>query len=212
LHTALRARADRTRSRSYAVSRKTSIAFLVFAAAALPAPAAAEPVARVALGPGQNVLANRACADADLEPTATSLERVRAAILCLHNQVRARHRLPALRENARLRAAALGHSRNMVSDRFFEHTAPSGATMVDRILRTRYVGPNEGWALGENLAWGTGSLATARGAVDAWMDSPGHRANILRRTYREVGVGIVLGVPVSDADGATYTVDFGVRR
>ena len=44
------------------------------------------------------------------------------------------------------------------------------------------------------------------------MASPGHRANILKRAYREMGVGLVLGVPVSDAAGATYTVDFGVRR
>ena len=49
-------------------------------------------------------------------------------------------------------------------------------------------------------------------AVDAWMDSPGHRENVLKRVYREVGIGVVLGVPVSDAAGATYTVDFGVRR
>jgi uncharacterized protein YkwD len=44
------------------------------------------------------------------------------------------------------------------------------------------------------------------------MDSPGHRANILKRGYRDLGVGVVLGVPVSGAAGATYTVDFGVRR
>jgi uncharacterized protein YkwD len=137
---------------------------------------------------------------------------VRSAILCLHNAVRAENGLPALREHARLRRAALGHSRDMVTDGFFEHTTPAGVTMVDRILRARYVRRNQGWALGENLAWGTGSLATARGAVQAWMDSPGHRANVLKRAYRELGVGIVLGVPVSDAGGATYTVDFGVRR
>jgi uncharacterized protein YkwD len=152
------------------------------------------------------------CADADLEATSDNLGRIRTAILCLHNRIRAEHDLPALREHKRLRKAALGHSRDMVKDRFFEHTTPKGVTMVDRILRARYVREDDGWALGENLAWGTGSLGTPRGAVDAWMDSPGHRANILKRAYRELGVGVVLGVPVSDAAGATYTVDFGVRR
>jgi uncharacterized protein YkwD len=152
------------------------------------------------------------CADADLEATSENLGRIRAAILCLHNQIRAEHDLPALRENKRLRKAALGHSRDMVADRFFEHTTPEGVTMVDRILNARYVREDEGWALGENLAWGTGSLGTPRGAVQAWMDSPGHRANILKKAYRELGVGVVVGVPVSDAAGATYTVDFGVRR
>jgi uncharacterized protein YkwD len=152
------------------------------------------------------------CPDADLEPTSDNQGRIRDAILCLHNQIRAENGLPRLRENKRLRRAAVGHSRNMVARKFFEHTTPSGVTMVDRILKTRYVREDQGWMLGENLAWGTGSYATPRGAVQAWMESPGHRANILKRGYRELGVGLVLGVPVSDAAGATYTVDFGVRR
>ena len=63
--------------------------------------------------------------------------------------------------------------------------------MVDRILRARYVREDQGWTLGENLAWGTGSLSTPRGAVEAWMNSPGHRANLLKRRYRDVGIGIV---------------------
>jgi uncharacterized protein YkwD len=195
------------------VSRTISIAALALIALLAPAAtAAAGPKAKVALGPGQRALANQQCANADLEPAAGNLDEVGDAIVCLHNQIRARHDLPALRENGRLRRAALGHSRDMVSEGYFEHTAPEGTTMVDRILRARYAGHDDGWAFGENLAWGTGVLATARGAVQAWMDSPGHRANILKRSYRELGVGIVLGVPVSDADGATYTVDFGVRR
>jgi uncharacterized protein YkwD len=152
------------------------------------------------------------CANADLEATKDNLADIRAAILCLHNQVRAQHKLPALRENKRLRKAAVGHSKDMVRDGFFEHTTPEGVTMVDRILRAKYVREDQGWALGENLAWGTGAFGTPRGAIDAWMDSPGHRANLLRKTYREVGIGVVLGVPVSDAAGATYTVDFGVKR
>jgi uncharacterized protein YkwD len=152
------------------------------------------------------------CANADLEATRENLREIRVAILCLHNKVRAEHGLPSLRENKRLRKAAIAHSKDMVRDGFFEHTTPEGVTMVDRILRAKYVREDQGWALGENLAWGTGSLGTPRGAVDSWMDSPGHRANLLKRSFRDVGIGIVLGVPVSDAAGATYTVDFGVKR
>jgi len=99
-----------------------------------------------------------------------------------------------------------------VTNDYFEHTTPSGVTMVDRILRAHYVRADRGWSLGENLAWGTGSYATPRGAVDAWMNSEGHRDNILRRAYREVGIGVVIGVPSTDGIGATYTLDFGVRR
>jgi uncharacterized protein YkwD len=164
------------------------------------------------LAEAKKARAAQECADADLEATNENLGRIRDAVLCLHNRIRADHGLPALRENKRLRKAALGHARDMVEDAFFEHTTPDGVTMVDRILRAKYVREDEGWALGENLAWGTGSLGTPRGAVDAWMGSPGHRANILKKSYRELGVGVVVGVPVSDAAGATYTVDFGVRR
>jgi uncharacterized protein YkwD len=192
------------------VSTKARFAAIIaLLAAALAGPAAAGADA----GPGrQRAQAAQECADADLEPTADNLGRIRTAVLCLHNKIRSEHNLPLLREHKRLRKAALGHSREMVRDRYFEHTTPQGVTMVDRILNARYVREDQGWALGENLEWGTGALATPRGAIDAWMQSPGHRANILKRSFREMGVGVVLGVPVSGADGATYTVDFGVRR
>ena len=156
--------------------------------------------------------AGRQCADADLEAASDNLPRIRAAILCLHNRVRAEHDLPPLRANKRLRRAAVGHSRSMVAKRFFAHESPRGSTMVERIRRARYVRAGDGWTLGENLAWGTGSLGTPRSTLEAWMDSRGHRANLLNRAFRDMGVGVVLGVPVSDAAGATYTVDFGVRR
>jgi uncharacterized protein YkwD len=194
------------------VSTKVRTALIALLAAALLAPAGSVAEGKRSRKAPAPAKITKDCADADLEPAADNLRRIRASILCLHNQIRAQHNLPSLRENKRLRKAALGHSRNMVSNGFFEHTTPKGVTMVDRILRARYVREDEGWALGENLAWGTGSYGTPRGAVQAWMESPGHRANLLKRSYREVGVGVVLGVPVSDAAGATYTVDFGVRR
>jgi uncharacterized protein YkwD len=192
------------------VSTKARFAVIIaLLAAALAGPAAAGADAKHR---PHRAKAAQECADADLEPTADNLGRIRGAILCLHNKIRSEHNLPLLREHKRLRKAALGHSRDMVRDRYFEHTTPQGQTMVDRILRARYVREDQGWALGENLEWGTGALATPRGAMDAWMESPGHRANILKGSFREMGVGVVLGVPVSNADGATFTVDFGVRR
>jgi uncharacterized protein YkwD len=157
-------------------------------------------------------IAAQHCAGADLRPTATNLKRIRDAVLCLHNKVRAQNGLAPLRENRRLRRAARAHSYDMTAAGYFEHTAPGGATMVDRILRTDYVSKSQGWMLGENLAWGTGSRGTPRGAMKAWMHSPGHRANILKPGFRELGVGVVARVPVGGAAGATYTVDFGVRR
>lgn len=67
---------------------------------------------------------------------------------------------------------------------------------------------------GENLIWGTGSRATPRSAVNAWMKSPPHRRTMLERRYRQVGVGVALGAPEGDAPrilggAAIYTADFG---
>jgi uncharacterized protein YkwD len=154
-----------------------------------------------------------ACPNANLAPTAANVALVRAAVLCLHNRERRAHGLSPLRENTRLRRAAKGHSGDMVAQGYFAHDSLSGAGMADRILGTGYA-RGQGWSLGENIAWGTGSLATAAEIQRAWMNSPGHRDNILRREFREIGIGIAVGAPVDAGglDGATYTADFGVRR
>ena len=169
--------------------------------------------ARIALGANLPARASQAgCENAGIVPNAGNVDAVRAAILCLHNQIRSERGLPLLRENARLRRAALAHSDDMVSRGYFEHTTPSGTTLVERVRAARYLSPRFDWALGENLAWGTGSLATPRAIMKAWMDSPGHRANVVKRAYREIGIGVVTGVPSDRDSGATYTADFGVIR
>jgi uncharacterized protein YkwD len=190
--------------------RRTTICMLLCAGLLLPATAsAAEPSA-----PGKRAArtAQQGCAGADAMPTRANQRAMRAAILCLHNGIRAGRGLPRLRENARLNRAAVAHSRDMVSRGFFEHTTPGGSTMTDRIFRARYASRQQGWAFGENLAWGTGHLTTPRSVVRSWMDSPGHRSNILKRAYRELGVGVANGIPTDDRVGATYTADFGVRH
>ena len=152
------------------------------------------------------------CENENLMPTSSNEAEVRKAVLCLLNAERRERRLKPLREDAKLRKAANGHSRNMVENGFFEHTTPSGTTMVDRIRRAGYVKRGKGWSLGENIAWGTGELATPKQTMRAWMNSPGHKANILRASFREVGIGINLGAPVrlqASEVGATYTTDFG---
>ena len=153
------------------------------------------------------------CANTNLQPAPGNLAEVRAAVLCLHNRERGARGLPLLKENGKLRRAAQRHSGDMVAASFFAHESLSGANMADRILGTGYA-RGQGWSLGENIAWGTGSLATAAEIQRAWMESPGHKANILRRQFREIGIGIAAGAPIDGAgqDGGTYTTDFGVRR
>ena len=170
--------------------------------------------ATIALGDKRPVKARASvapCQNTDVLPTSETLDVVRAAILCLHNQIRAEKGLPLLKENAKLRKAAVGHSATMVNEGFFDHTAPDGTTFVDRILSAGYAKRNDGWTLGENLAWGTGDLSSATGVMNAWMNSAGHKANIVKKAYREVGIGIRLGVPSDESVGATITADFGVK-
>jgi uncharacterized protein YkwD len=151
------------------------------------------------------------CTGVDVMPTPETVEVVREAILCLHNQIRSQKGLPLLKDNAKLRKAAIGHSSAMVNQGYFDHTSPDGGTFVDRILDARYAKSNDAWSLGENLAWGTGELSTATGIMDSWMASSGHKANILKKAYREVGIGIRIGVPSDEGVGATVTADFGVK-
>jgi uncharacterized protein YkwD len=172
------------------------------------------PKASIALGDKRKPTAHTsaiACTNTDVLPTAGNVDDIRAAVLCLHNQIRQQHNLPLLKENAKLRKAAAGHSADMVDEGYFDHTTPSGTSFVDRILGAGYAKRNDAWTLGENLAWGTGDLSTATGVMQAWMNSPGHKANILKRSYKELGIGIRLGVPTDAGIGATFTADFGAK-
>ena len=152
------------------------------------------------------------CANANVRPAAGNLDEVRDAVLCLHNRERARRGLPSLRENAKLRTAAARHSDRMVDGRYFNHVSPGGSTMMDRIRATGYLSSVRAWSVGENIAWGTGRLATAEQITEGWMRSAGHRANILNGRFREIGIGVKLGVPTQSRGGATHTATFGFRR
>jgi uncharacterized protein YkwD len=151
------------------------------------------------------------CPSADVAPTAANTVEIRASILCLTNAERSQRGLVSLHENVKLRSAAVAHSTDMVRAGYFAHTTPGGDTFADRILAAGYAKRNDGWSLGENLAWGTGDVGTPRGVHAAWMRSSGHKANILRAGYRELGIGVRPGVVRDAAVGATYTTDFGVK-
>lgn len=150
------------------------------------------------------------CAGADALPGSVSAATVRSAMLCLLNVQRAAHGLPALRASRPLRAAATRWARTMVSRHFFDH-ARSGSTLSTRVARTAYLRRTRSWALGENIAYGSGARGTPAAIVAAWMGSPPHRANILLRRFRDIGIGVAPGVPVGGS-GATFVTDFGVRR
>lgn len=152
------------------------------------------------------------CADADVQPTPQNLPQVSDVILCLMNAMRANSGLPALRQQEQLGQASVGHSQEMVDKKFFAHDSPDGRDLVARLEQVAYIPKQAQWVVGENLAWGAGELATPKALVNAWMNSPPHRANLLSGDFAEVGVGVVFGTPKEDADnGVTVTTDFGTR-
>jgi uncharacterized protein YkwD len=162
-------------------------------------------------GTGLVTQAAATCADSDLLPTSNDSARMAAATLCLINQQRAAAGLPALLDNGLLDTAASGLSLEMVAQNFFDHTSPSGSTMLSRLTAVGYILPNTAWSIGENIAAATGSLATPAAMVTAWMNSPGHRANILDPDFQDTGIGVTDGAPkvVGSGAGGTYTEDFG---
>lgn len=209
--------------------RLLSLAVLATVATALPvAPASAASVPCADLGlvragacdtaTGASVSArsaSRRCPGTDLLPTASNLPRIRRATLCLINGERQGRGLKPVREQRVLRGAAAKYARQMVRGRFFSHDAPTGSTMVSRIRTTTYLRDAAVWSLGENLAWGTGALATPGRTVRAWLDSPGHRRVMLEPRYRDIGIGIAAGAPVdarSASTAATYATEYGLRR
>ena len=115
------------------------------------------------------------------------------------NEVRSSHGLKPLRVDPRLTRAARSHSLDMVRRQYFAHGA-----FVPRLKRFNVRGPR----LGENLAWGVGSLAHARSIVAGWMGSPPHRANLLRPAFRRVGIGNVVGRFAGHARARVVTADF----
>jgi len=115
-------------------------------------------------------------------PARTELE---AQMLDLLNQERAKDNLPPLRADAELAAVARAHSRDMLARGYFSHMSPEGKDPFDRL---RAAGVSYRTA-GENLAMAP-TLAQAHRGL---MNSPGHRANILRPAFGRVGIGIVDG-------------------
>jgi uncharacterized protein YkwD len=171
-------------------------------------------LALVAL-PASPAAAGASCPGAGVVPTDRTLDTARQATICLINRERTKRGLAALRTNGTLQSSARDYAQDMVRLSFFDHVSPAGETLTDRIKDdTRYLAGAQGWELGENIAWGTGARATPAQIVSSWMNSAGHRENILHPGFREMGLGIALGTPVRAAaasGAATYANQFGRR-
>lgn len=112
----------------------------------------------------------------------------RAGVISWTNSQRRQNgELPALKENLKLNAAAEAKLEDMFKQQYFEHQSPQGTGPADLAKAAGY----EYIAVGENLA--LGNFDNDRVLVQDWMDSPGHRANILNSKYEEIGVAVGQG-------------------
>jgi uncharacterized protein YkwD len=133
--------------------------------------------------------------------TAT-LTQAESSLLTAMNEARQANGLRPLRADWRLERAARAHSSKMLRTNTFYHGAFSA-----RIRRVGVRSPR----VGENLAWGQGSLGAARSIVSMWLASPEHRANLLHAGYRIVGVGALRGCFAGHHHTLMVTTDFAGR-
>lgn len=124
-----------------------------------------------------------------------------AAVAVLVNAERAKAGCAALTVNAALTQAARAHSTDMATRNYFSHDTPEGVPFSDRITAAGY-----SWSgAAENIAMGQ---ADAASVMDSWMNSAGHKANILNCGYKDLGVGVA-----ANAKGQLYwTQDFASAR
>jgi uncharacterized protein YkwD len=125
--------------------------------------------------------------------------RSESSLLREMNRVRAQHGLGQLTTDTHLARAARAHSSEMLVANVFQHGA-----FGSRMARFNVTGK----LAGENLAWGTGTLGTAQGIVAAWLASPEHRANLLRPSFKRVGISDLVGAFLGHGGAHVVTADF----
>lgn len=156
------------------------------------------------------------CAGARLQPTGRNGAAVEAATLCLIDQIRSSRHLSRLWSNRELGQVASRQVVAMLAHDYFADVSPTGQTPLSLISATSYTARAPGGvAVGQNIAWATRRCDTPARIVAAWMASPGHREVILSPEYHDAGVAVAAGLPQllgAGRVGATYAMEFGVRR
>jgi subtilisin family serine protease len=131
---------------------------------------------------------------------ANGMSAEESAVLRIVNAERATAGCAALTANPILTSVAGAHSADMAAKGYFSHTGKDGRSPFDRMRQAGYAGRS----MGENIAAGQ---TTPQAVMTAWMRSPGHRANILRCSFKEIGIGYVKGGPMRHY----WTQTFGTR-
>lgn len=135
-----------------------------------------------------------------------------AVMLRLINHAREHRGLAPLHVHASLRRAARAHSRDMMRHDYFSHSSPCGASCGARARRAGYTTSGfRSWAVSEAIGWGTSSAGTPRAVFRSWMRSACHRAIVLGRRWRDVGIGGASGTFQGASGSWMYTLDVGRR-
>jgi uncharacterized protein YkwD len=130
---------------------------------------------------------------------ASRLSPAESGLLRAVNASRAAHGLGSVRLDATLTRAARSHSVEMLRGNYFAHGA-----FRSRMIAFRVRGP----FVGENLAWGNGSYASPQTVIQEWLNSPAHRANLLRPSFTRIGIGAVQGTFRGNGGSTVLTADF----
>lgn len=146
---------------------------------------------------------------------ATQLNSYEKQLVTLVNKERAKRGLAQLRVNGKLVEAARSHSAEMGELKYFAHESASGEAWSSRVIRYGYSRQGYGrWKAGENIYWGANLYSSPVACVDGWMKSSAHRAVILTKAFRDIGVGAVkTDTGYGDVDGTVwfFTMDVGRR-
>ena len=115
----------------------------------------------------------------------TSMNNDEKVVYDLINKQRAQNGLSPLKENSELQRVARIKAQDMVNNNYFSHTSPTYGSPFD-MMKSFKISYN---TAGENIAGNSSNSS----AVTAWMNSPGHRANILNSSFNQTGIGVVTG-------------------
>jgi uncharacterized protein YkwD len=131
------------------------------------------------------------------------------------NRVRAQRGLRPFRLSSGLTAAANQHSSSMAAKGYFSHSSANGTSFWKRIAVFYGYRGYSNWSVGENLLWSSPDVG-APAALRMWMTSAEHRANLLNREWREIGLAAVHAATAPGIYGGdevtVVTADFGLRR
>lgn len=138
----------------------------------------------------------------------------KAELLRLHNEIRAEHSVVQFCVHNELMIAAQGHAEDMMSRGFYAHETPEGVTPAARVSNAGYdfVTTGENNNMINKSYSGEPDRDELKDAVKSWMESPGHRDNMLNPAFREVGIGLSTGSYAGEPGTTTmYVVEFGSR-